>query len=154
MSKEGNDDDIYSKSDRSTSWRLVIDLLNIDSEHCGYSLSFMVYEAGRQAGKTVLHNHVVDVLSLKNDCTAMAIDTENSILNGKSSFVVEGNWTGSYNNWVSADKEVINCGADKVIDLSAGSFEVHLDAAGGDLDHVGVRGWIKIPWIGRAKDNA
>lgn len=142
------DNDVYSKSGKPIYWKLMVDFLNFDNSHCGYSISFKVCEGGKDHNNTVLLNHVANEVILKGGCRSMSIDTGNAALNGKSHFEAEGNWVGSYHNWVDAAKEIRSSGADRIIDLNAGPFEVHLDDSGDDKGHVGARGWLKIPWVG------
>ena len=142
-----SDEEIDTKAGKAIYWKLRIDLLNFDNGHCGYSISLKVCEGGRNANKSILLNHISDEIILKYGCKSMSIDTSNPTLGGKSYFEAEGNWTGSYHKWTDASKEIKDSDASRVID-TANPIEVHLDENGKDKGHVGVRGWIRIPWIG------
>lgn len=129
-------------------WTLRVELVNFDDGHCGYSISFKVFEDGRTANKSILLNHVTDFIVLQNGCSSMAIDTEHPALRGKTVFEADGSWKGEIHTWKDATREIENSDARKVINCDAHRVYVHLDDVGDDLDHVGIKGWIKIPWIG------
>ena len=147
-----SDSEISTQKGKSIYWRLRVELMNFDDGHCGYGISLMVHEGGRNANKTILLNRVTNFIVLKDYCASMAIDTGHPSLEGMSVFEADGDWVGTYHNWTDATKEIENSSARRVIDCDSHRVEVHLDDSGYDLANVGIRGWIKIPWIGYKKE--
>ena len=127
-------------------WRARVELVNFDDGHCGYAISFMVHEGGRNANKSILLNHVTGSIALESGCSSMAIDTER--LRRVSVFEAESEWTGKYHGWKEATRDMQTGGIKNVVDCDAHIVEIYLDDKGDDKGHVGMRGYLKIPWIG------
>lgn len=142
-----SDNDIWATDGKPTYWRLVVELINFDGGSCGYSISLLASEYGKDASYTKLLNHVANDFVENNGCEYMAIDTSNPSLGGLTTFKAEATWYGSLSQWKDASQEIRNSDVRRVIDLNS-PCEIVLDGKGDDLGHVGIRGYLKIPWIG------
>jgi hypothetical protein len=140
------DDEIDTEPKKPVFWRARVELVNFDDGHCGYAISFMVHEGGRNANKSILVNCVSGSIALESGCSSMAIDTER--LRGVSVFEAESEWTGKYHGWKEATRDMQTGGIKNVVDCDAHIVEIYLDDKGDDKGHVGIRGFLKIPWIG------
>lgn len=141
-----SDDEISSQSGKSIFWRARVELVNFDDGHCGYAISFKVHEGGRDANRSILLNHVTGDINLESGCSSMAIDTER--LRGVSVFEAESEWTGKYHGWQEATRYMQTGGIKNVVDCDAHTVEISLDGSGDDKGHVGIKGYLRIPWIG------
>lgn len=139
------DGDLYTKPGRETWWRLTVDLLNFDNGRCGFGISFIVKEGGKNGTQTALQNCQTYDLSIENSCVQMAIDSDR--LNGKTHYEAEGSVWGEHHEWIDVT-EVVKSGVGAVIDCDASRVYIRVDGSGEDLSHVGVQGYAKIPWIG------
>ena len=140
------DAELDTQSGKPVFWRARVELVNFDDGHCGYAISFMVHEGGRNANKSILLNHVTGSIALESGCSSMAIDTER--LRRVSVFEAESEWTGKYHGWKEATRDMQTGGIKNVVDCDAHIVEIYLDDKGDDKGHVGIRGFLKIPWIG------
>ena len=140
------DDEIDTEPGKRVYWRARVELVNFDDGHCGYAISFMVHEGGRNANKSILVNCASGSIALEDLCSSMAIDTER--LRGVSVFEAESEWTGKYHGWKEATRDMQTGGIKNVVDCDAHIVEIYLDDKGDDKGHVGIRGYLKIPWIG------
>jgi len=148
VNKENDgDEEISTQDGKKVFWRARVELVNFDNGHCGYAISFMVKEGGRNAGgRSILLNHVTNDIALESGCSSVSIDTER--LGGVSVFESESEWTGKYHGWKEATSDMQTGGIKNVFDCDANIVEIYLDDKGSDKGHVGIRGYLRIPWIG------
>ena len=146
-SENGGDEEIDTEPGKKVYWRARVELVNFDDGHCGYAISFKVKEGGRNAGgRSILLNHFTGDIALESGCSSMAIDTER--LRGVSVFEAESEWTGKYHGWQEATRYMQTGGIKNVVDCDAHIVDIYLDDSGKDKGHVGIRGYLRIPWIG------
>ena len=155
--------------DKPVSWKLNIELMNFDDGKCGFGISLLVSgempDGWKPREKTTILNsytHVIDPVEI-GDLSVIEIDTDHPDLANKAdktSFGAVGNWNRELVDWASAAQEVKRGSAYRVIDMNS-PIEVHLDDPYPnrnpleiqinslfDLKNIGVRGRLKIPWIG------
>ena len=141
-----SDAEIHTSAGKATAWKVHIELLNFDNGTCGYAMTFTVKEGGRAGSQSILLTTITVPIPLSKDCSSMAIDT--SLLNNISIFEAEREDIGKIHGWYEVTNYLKTTGASHIIDCDGALVHVQIDGSGDDLDHVGIKGWIKIPWLG------
>ena len=150
------DKEVSTQPGKPIYWKLRIEFMNFDVDEgkCGYGISLLVCEGGRDANRTRLLNHITVMLD-SEDCSSMAIDTSHPSLksatgSNKLWFEASATWEGRIHGWQDATEIIRNSpdGMRRVLDCDNSKVWVYLDNDGDDLGHVGVKGVLKIPWIG------
>lgn len=144
--KIAGDWELSSKSGKAIYWRVRVEMLNFDNGHCGCAVSIIVKEGGRSGNQSVLMSHNTYDIPLQQGCSQMSIDTD--ALQGINTFEAEAEWTGQFHGWHDATAWVNAGSARKAFDCDGHRVSVQIDGKGDDWDHVGVQGYIKIPWLG------
>lgn len=141
-----HDEEIGTKTGKTTYWEMHIEMLNLDGGLCGFNISLTVKEGGEGGGASILQNHFTKAIPLKAGLTEMSIDTD--YFGGRPTFEAHGTVTGQHHGWFDVTSDVLRGTAGNVLCQKGNKVLISIDDQGKDMGHIGVQGTIMIPWKG------
>lgn len=136
----GNDGEISTSKGKRTGWRIKLQLVNVE-DTVGVNVSYLIFEGGEGANRSVLHLYDTYYLPKK---THARVAVDPSVGSGILEF--SGTYTGQQHHYFDVSNEARQIGC-PWIDLNSGLIAIRIDGSGDDYGNVGIMFDVKVPVI-------